>query len=115
MPAPTRKTRVLPSMGRGLPVEVNSRTRLAHWLAEAMNRAKLNQSALAAKSGVSQAHIQGILSTNRLPEDPRIRSMARALQADVEEGLAALYLDRIERILREAPKRTRDLFERLLR
>lgn len=90
-------------------------TRLAVWLEAQMVERDISQLGLTGKSGVSQAFINGILRRGRIPEDPIVRKLARALQADVNEALAALYLDRVERVLGSAPAETRALFRKIMK
>lgn len=90
------------------------KTRFSRWLEDQMDERDMPQLTLAGKSGVSQGHISGILRAGKFPEDDKVKRLARALQADAEEALAAVYLDRIERVLESAPASTRALFKKLL-
>lgn len=90
-------------------------TRLAIWLEAQLVDKDWSQLELASKSRVSQPFINGILRHGRLPEDDTVRALARAFHQDVAEPISALYLDRIERLLENAPPPTRLLFVKLMK
>lgn len=91
------------------------RTRVARWLEDHLVEKDWNQFTLAQRSRVSQAYINVILRGGRLPDDGKILQLAKALGEPGEELLNAVYRDRIERLLEDAPTVTRMVLLRRLK
>lgn len=90
-------------------------TRLAHWLEAEMAGRDWTQVEVAGKARMTQSYVSRILRTGAMADDHTAHRLARAFDAEPDDILTLVYLDRIERLLESAPKAARAMFQRVLR
>lgn len=87
----------------------------AAWLSEKMRGREMSQSELARRSHVSQATISLIITTGHIPSADIVRSLAEALEADVDSALEAAGIVNRSDVPADVPRETRELLRRIYR